>query len=54
MSEAVVRRVLAALSARKAEGALCAWIMLVALSERVEKKRTLPDCVAPFKMGVGA
>ena len=40
LSEAVARRVPAALSARKARGALCAWMALATVSERVEKRRT--------------
>ena len=55
LSEAVARKVPAALSARKARGALCAWMTLATVSERVEKRRTSPDCAALlFEVGVGA
>ena len=53
LAEAVARRVPAALSARKARGALCAWMALATVSERVEKRRTSPDCAALlFEVGV--
>ena len=42
----MARRVPAALRARKARGALCAWMALATVSARVEKRRTWPDAAA--------
>ena len=44
LSDAVARRVPAELIERKEMGALCAWITFATVSERVEKRRTSPDC----------
>ena len=44
LSEAVAKRVPVELIERKEMGALCAWITFATVSERVEKRRTSPDC----------
>lgn len=44
LSDAVARMVPAELIERKEMGALCAWITFATVSERVEKRRTSPDC----------
>ena len=46
LSDAVASRVPVELMERKEMGALWAWMMLATVSERVEKRRTLPDCAA--------
>ena len=44
LSEAVAKRVPVELMERKEIGDLCAWITFATVSERVEKRRTSPDC----------
>jgi hypothetical protein len=44
LSEAVARSVPEELMERKEMGDLCAWITFDTVSERVEKRRTSPDC----------
>ena len=44
LSDAVAKRVPVELIERKEMGALCAWITFATVSERVEKRRTSPDC----------
>jgi len=43
-SDAVARSVPVELIARNERGALCAWMTLATVSERVEKRRTSPHC----------
>lgn len=44
LSEEVARRVPVELIERKEMGALWAWMTLATVRERVEKRRTSPDC----------
>lgn len=44
LSDAVAKRVPVELIERKEMGDLCAWITFATVSERVEKRRTSPDC----------
>ena len=44
LSDAVAKMVPVELIERKDMGALCAWITFATVSERVEKRRTSPDC----------
>ena len=44
LSDAVAKMVPFELIERKEMGALCAWITFATVSERVEKRRTSPDC----------
>lgn len=44
LSDAVAKRVPVELIERKEIGALCARITFETLSERVEKRKTSPDC----------
>jgi len=44
LSDAVAKRVPVELMERKEMGALCAWITFETVSERVEKRKTSPDC----------
>jgi hypothetical protein len=43
-SDAVARSVPVELIARNERGALCAWITLATVRERVENRRTSPHC----------
>jgi hypothetical protein len=51
LSDAVARRVPVELIERKEIGALCAWITFATVSERVEKRRTSPDCCVEVAWG---
>lgn len=44
LSDEVAKREPVELIERKEMGALCAWITFATVSERVEKRRTSPDC----------
>jgi hypothetical protein len=44
LSDEVAKMVPVELIERKEMGALCAWITFATVSERVEKRRTSPDC----------
>jgi hypothetical protein len=53
-SEAVARSVPVELIERKEMGALCAWITFDTVRERVEKRRTSPDCCCADEAEGGA
>lgn len=50
LSEAVARRVPVELMDRKEIGALCAWMTLETVRERVENRRTSPDWVGEVEV----
>jgi len=54
LSDAVAKRVPVELIERKEMGALWAWITFATVSERVEKRRTSPDCCAGAVCGGSA
>lgn len=51
LSDAVARMVPVELIERKEIGALCAWITFATVSDRVEKRRTSPDCCVEVACG---
>ena len=54
LSEAVARRVPVELMERNEMGDLCAWMTLDTVKERVENRRTSPDCDVVGVVGGGA